>query len=186
MISNPCDILLFSGVPYQLDQVAGETHNQPKLSSFFALKSSTVSVGSTNYVTGQENSEIKDPSLKGGTINDADSSGPCGYTDHSKPCSRDWDDSVHGNSTSVRSGEVTCHDGKYSEGNLAEPSNCLMLDKGSVDDLDQPSPCPPSASVVSDNAKKSTSSAITGPSKQHHSTLVDPNFVENYFKVRAS
>ncbi|KAG5548214.1 hypothetical protein RHGRI_013795 [Rhododendron griersonianum] len=178
---------LLSWVPYQLDQVASETHNQPKLSSFFAWKSSTVSNDPTTYVAGQLNSEIKDPSLIGGTIKESDLSGRCGYTEHSRPCgreSRDWDDSVHGNITSVKIGEVTCNDGEYSEGNVAVPSNGLTIDKGSVDDRDQASASPsgPSASVISNNSNKSTSSAIAGPSNQHHSTLVDPNFVENYFK----
>ncbi|KAG5540048.1 hypothetical protein RHGRI_020325 [Rhododendron griersonianum] len=142
-------------VPYQHDQVASETHNQPNLSSFF-----------------------------GGTIKESDLAGRCGYTEHSRPCireSKDWDDSAHGNSTSVKTGEATCNDGEYSERNLAEPSNGLTIDKGSVDDLDQAICAGPSNSVISDNANKSTSSAIAGPSKRHHSTLVDPNIVENYF-----
>ncbi|XP_058216083.1 DNA repair protein REV1 isoform X3 [Rhododendron vialii] len=176
---------LLSWVPYELEQVASETHNQPKLSSFFALKSSALSNDPTTCVTGQVNSEIEDPSLIGGTIKESDLSGRCGYTEHLRPCSResrDWDDSVHGNSTSVKIGEATCNDGECSEGNVAEPSNGLPIDKGSVDDRDPGSPSGPSASVISDNANKSTSSAIAGPSKRHHSTLVDPNFVENYFK----
>ncbi|KAG5548212.1 hypothetical protein RHGRI_013793 [Rhododendron griersonianum] len=151
---------LLSWVPYELDQVASETHNQPKLSSFFALKSSALSNDPTTCVTGQVNSEIEDPSLIGGTIKESDLSGRCGYKEHLRPCSResrDWDDSVHGISTSVKIGEATCNDGECSEGNVAEP-------------------------IISDNANKSTSSAIAGPSKRHHSTLVDPNFVENYFK----
>ncbi|KAF7144242.1 hypothetical protein RHSIM_Rhsim05G0088900 [Rhododendron simsii] len=173
------------GVPYQLDQVASETHNQPKLSSFFALKSSALSNDPTTCVTGQVNSEIEDPSLIGGTIKENDLSGRCGYAEHLRPCSReskDWDDSVDGNSTSIKIGEATCNDGECSEGNVAEPSNVLPIDKGSVDDRDPASPSGPSASVISDNANKSMSSAIAGPSKRHHSTLVDPNFVENYFK----
>ncbi|KAI8554573.1 hypothetical protein RHMOL_Rhmol05G0109000 [Rhododendron molle] len=176
---------LLSWVPYQLDQVASETHNQPKLSSFFAWKSSAVSNDPTTCVNGQVNSEIEDPSLIGGTIKESDLSGRCGYTEHSRPCSResrDWDDSVHGNITSVKIGKVTCNDGEYSEGNVSVPRNGLTIDKGSVDDLDQASPSGPSTPVFSNNANKSTSSAIVGPSKQHHSTLVDPNFVENYFK----
>lgn len=128
---------LLSWVPYELDQVASETHNQPKLSSFFALKSSALSNDPTTCVTGQVNSEIEDPSLIGGTIKESDLSGRCGYKDHLRPCSResrDWDDSVHGNSTSVKIGEATCNDGECSEGNVAEPSNGLPIDKGSVDD----------------------------------------------------
>ncbi|KAF7142402.1 hypothetical protein RHSIM_Rhsim05G0088800 [Rhododendron simsii] len=148
---------LLSWVPYQLDHVASETRNQPKLSSFFALKSSAVSNDPTTCVTGQVISEIEDPSLIGGTIKESDF-------------------------TSVIIGEVTCNDGQYSEGNVAEPSNGLTIDVGSVDDPDQASPFGPPASVISDNVNKSTSSAIARPSKRHHSTLVDHNFVENYFK----
>ncbi|KAF7143197.1 hypothetical protein RHSIM_Rhsim05G0100000 [Rhododendron simsii] len=132
--------------------VASDAHNQPKRSSFFALKSCAVSNDPTTCVTGQVNSKIEDPSLVGGIIKESDLFGQCGYTKHSRP-----NDSVHGNNTSVKIGEVTCNDGEYGEGNVAEPT-------------------------ISDNANKSTSSAIARPSKRHHSTLVDPNFVENYFK----
>ncbi|GFY95017.1 DNA-directed DNA polymerase [Actinidia rufa] len=129
-------------VPYQLDQLASEAQNQPKLSAFFSLRSSPVSNGSMTYASGE------DPSLEGGTNNEADTSGHSGSMEHSRPCTRESDDN-----------------------------------KSSVGILDQASPSRHSASVSSYNAKSSTSSAIAGPSNQHHSTLVDPNFVENYFKV---
>ncbi|KAA8536246.1 hypothetical protein F0562_028724 [Nyssa sinensis] len=59
---------LLNWVPYQLDQLASETHNQPTLSAFFALKSCAVSVDAATRLTDQMKSEAEDPLLKGGTI----------------------------------------------------------------------------------------------------------------------
>ncbi|KAI7992717.1 DNA repair protein REV1 [Camellia lanceoleosa] len=167
---------LLSWLPYQLDQIASEAHNQPKLSAFFALKNSPVSNDTVTCMNGQIKSETEHPSLEGGTINEAHLSG--GSMEHSRPCSGEWDDGVHGNSTGTVIEEPTCNDGKYSEGKTAEPS----IHRSSAGIEDQASPCRPSASVSSHNTKRSISSAIVGPSKPQHSTLVDPNFVENYFK----
>ncbi|XP_057502579.1 DNA repair protein REV1 isoform X2 [Actinidia eriantha] len=167
---------LLNWVPYQLDQLASEAQNQPKLSAFFSLRSSPVSNGSMTYVSGE------DLSLEGGTNNEVDTSGHSGSMEHSRPCTRESDDSEHGNNTKKIIEEPTNNDGKHSGGKLAEPSDGLTIDKSSVGILDQASPSRHSASVSSYNAKSSTSSAIAGPSNQHHSTLVDPNFVENYFK----
>ncbi|KAI7992948.1 DNA repair protein REV1 [Camellia lanceoleosa] len=167
---------LLSWLPYQLDQIASEAHNQPKLSAFFALKNSPVSNDTVTCMNGQIKSETEHPSLEGGTIKEAHLSG--GSMEHSRPCSGEWDDGVHGNSTGTVIEEPTCNDGKYSEGKTAEPS----IHRSSAGIEDQASPCRPSASVSSHNTKRSISSAIVGPSKPQHSTLVDPNFVENYFK----
>ncbi|GFY95013.1 DNA-directed DNA polymerase [Actinidia rufa] len=167
---------LLNWVPYQLDQLASEAQNQPKLSAFFSLRSSPVSNGSMTCVSGE------DPSLEGGTNNESDTSGHSGSMEHSRPCTRESDDNEHGNNTKNVIEEATNNDGKHSGGKLAEPSDGLTIDKSSVGILDQASPSRHSASVSSYNAKSSTSSAIAGPSNQHHSTLVDPNFVENYFK----
>lgn len=167
---------LLSWVPYQLDQIASEAHNQPKLSAFFALKNSPVSNDNVTCVNGQIKPETEHPSLEGGTIKEAHLSG--GSMEHSRPCSGEWDDGVHGNSTGTAIEEPTCNDGKYSEGKTVEP----IIHKSSAGIEDQASPSRPSASVSSHNTKRSISSAIVGPSKPQHSTLVDPNFVENYFK----
>ncbi|CAL5438082.1 unnamed protein product [Camellia sinensis] len=167
---------LLSWVPYQLDQIASEAHNQPKLSAFFALKDSPVSNDTVTCVNGQIKPETEHPSLEGGTIKEAHLSG--GSMEHSRPCSGEWDDGVHGNSTGTVIEEPTCNDGKYSEGKTVEP----IIHKSSARIEDQASPSRPSASVSSHNTKRSISSAIVGPSKPQHSTLVDPNFVENYFK----
>ena len=48
-------------------------------------------------VSGQIKREIEDPSLEGGTNNEADTSGNNGSMKHSRPCTRDLDDSEHGN-----------------------------------------------------------------------------------------
>ncbi|CAL5358073.1 unnamed protein product [Camellia sinensis] len=167
---------LLSWVPYQLDQIASEAHNQPKLLAFFALKDSPVSNDTVTCVNGQIKPETEHPSLEGGTIKEAHLSG--GSMEHSRPCSGEWDDGVHGNSTGTVIEEPTCNDGKYSEGKTVEP----IIHKSSAGIEDQASPSRPSASVSSHNTKRSISSAVVGPSKPQHSTLVDPNFVENYFK----
>ncbi|KAL7002869.1 hypothetical protein U1Q18_004028 [Sarracenia purpurea var. burkii] len=173
---------LLSWIPYQLDQLASEAHNQPKVSAFFALKSNTVSTDSAVHVTGQIEPKIEDPLLRSGTIKEVDLSEPCQSAEHSMSSCGEWDDSVPGSCTGTVIEVPTCNDGKYNERKLAEPGDILTIDHKSFGILDPGSPSGRSASVSSYNAKRSASSAIVGISNQHHSTLVDPDFVENYFK----
>ncbi|KAA8536245.1 hypothetical protein F0562_028723 [Nyssa sinensis] len=94
---------------------------------------------------------------------------------------------MHENTTLSIIEEPICDSGKYCEGTMAEPSGIGSVDKSSAGIEVQSSSGRPSALVSSyclDNhdAKESSNSMIVGPPNHCHSTLVDPNFVENYFK----
>ena len=82
----------------------------------------------------------EDPSLEGGTNNEADTSGHSGSMEHSRPCTRESDDSEHGNNTKKVIEEPMNNDGKHSGGKLSEPSDGLTIDKSSVGILDQACP----------------------------------------------
>jgi len=56
--------VLFAGVPYQLDQIASEAHNQPKISACFVLENSLVSSDFETCVTGQIEPKLEDPFAK--------------------------------------------------------------------------------------------------------------------------
>ena len=57
---NSCFFVLYAGVPYQLDQIASEAHNQPKISAFFASENSIVFNDSETWVTGQIKPKLED------------------------------------------------------------------------------------------------------------------------------
>lgn len=146
------DVFLFPGVPYQLDQLLNETHNQPKLSAFFSSKSNSSS-----------------------NIDDAAKVGEC--IDHKSQLGEESASHMDDNSRDMRK---------------AEPSSADSEDKASVGEAFQSSdssPHKPSTTVVSGccsgdkSSNEPLASGILGPPYPSHSTLGDPNFVENYFKV---
>lgn len=172
---------LLSWIPYQLDQLASAACGQPKLSAFFTLKSSPVSNDAATFVTDRLISETTCPLLKGDTTVEEG-----GSNEHEKQYSEEADDLVIENSTGANPVELSGSNRSDCE-KMSEPSNVAALDGRLVETDPESSPCCPSASVSSycvDNTKtkESSSSALVGPSNQSHSTLVDPNFVENYFK----
>ncbi|XP_059647846.1 DNA repair protein REV1 isoform X2 [Cornus florida] len=178
---------LLSWVPYQLDQLASETHKQPKLSTFFALKRDPVSDVAAMCFIDQLKVETEDTLLKGGTIKDSDLSEVGESIEHGRECSRESEIVAHGNATEAIIKETTCNNGTYIECEIAEPRKDTTVDKNSDGIQAESSPCQPSASVSSycrDNqkVKELSSPTIVVPSNQNHSTLVDPDFVENYFK----
>eukprot|EP00268_Persea_americana_P055510 TRINITY_DN6459_c0_g3_i1.p1 TRINITY_DN6459_c0_g3~~TRINITY_DN6459_c0_g3_i1.p1 ORF type:complete len:375 (+),score=68.05 TRINITY_DN6459_c0_g3_i1:165-1289(+) len=138
-------------VPYQLDQLVNETHNQPKLSAFFSSKSN-----SSSY------------------IDAAAKVGEC--IDHKSQLGEESASHMDDNSRDMRK---------------AEPSSADSEDKASVGEAFQSSdssPHKPSTTVVSGccsgdkSSNEPLASGILGPPYPSHSTLGDPNFVENYFK----
>lgn len=174
------------GLPYQLEQLASETCRQPKLSAFFTPRGGSVSDDEATCMTDQSVSETKDPSVEGGRTMDAKLSEEGESTEHPKHYSDEFDDSVTDNSTGAILEEPSCS-------NIVEQSVVAMVDGGVRVQLES-FPSPPSAAVSSycvddeknvedKKTKESSSSTVFGPSNQRHSTLVDPNFVENYFKV---
>ncbi|XP_052196015.1 DNA repair protein REV1 isoform X3 [Diospyros lotus] len=173
---------LLSWVPYQLDQIASEAHNQPKISVFFASESSLVSKDSETCVTGQIKPKLEDPSAKSGTIKETNLSESCGSMQHSEPTGREWDDSVGKNiARAVTQGPV-CIERECSEGKSDKGSDVCTIGGNTGEIHDQASPSQPFVSVSSYITKRSTRPTVVEPSNWHRSTLHDPNFVENYFK----
>ncbi|XP_059448274.1 DNA repair protein REV1 [Corylus avellana] len=176
---------LLSWVPYQLDQLA---NNQPKLSAFFALKSSPQSQDALPCApVCPGNPEAEDSSFKGGTSVDASFSDVGEPVEHSGLISGESNNLMNKNSNVSLLEEPASSCGKPSEVTMTKPSNFDVEDESSVRNELQSSHYQPSALVSSNfmdihNMKGSPSSTVGGPSNQHHSTLEDPNFVENYFK----
>lgn len=187
MISFAIDFILPStGVPYQLDQLA---NNQPKLSAFFALKSSPHSPDASPCTpVCLRIPEAEDSSFKGGTSIDAYFSDVGESIEHSGLISGESDNLMNKNSNASLVEQPASSCGKPSEVTMAKPSNCDVEVESSVRNELQSIHYQPSALVSSNfmdnhNMKGSPSSTVDGPSNQRHSTLEDPNFVENYFKV---
>lgn len=167
---------MIPGVSYQLEQVAA---NQPRLSAFFAPK--TIS-----------NSESKDAvfvkhvdaytTSKGNQDEDGNSSEMGNSTECKHQNCGGSDDNMHEKFEQPTAGSENSLDMR-----IEDRDNLDAEDESIVKDDAQSSPSPPSASVRSyclDNqvSKGIPRSAALG-SYGGHSTLTDPNFVENYFKV---
>lgn len=174
------------GVPYQLDQLA---NNQPKLSAFFALKSSKMSEDTFTNALCHVVSDVEDSSMRGGQSDSEDrhSSKVGEMIELSGQINTDSDGIVHENTnvnmmeelTSVR---VKC-DEEHAGGNSASTKDERNVE-GELEPTHQAlSTSFSTPSSDEQNVKEFPSSSATRPSKQGHSTLADPNFVENYFKV---
>ncbi|XP_043813942.1 DNA repair protein REV1 isoform X4 [Manihot esculenta] len=147
---------LLSWVPYQLEQLA---NNQPKVSAFFAAQNRLVAEDALN---------IMDPSLKGGTLAGVP-------VKDGEQINRQFED------RDCQIEEPSSSSGKSSEVRMAEPIN--TEDGSSISNELPSSPSQFSVSVKDNqNESKSPAPSIAGPSNPHHSTIEDPNFVENYFK----
>lgn len=156
------DIFLFPGVPYQLDQLVNETRNQQKLSVFFSSKSNSSSNSAETAKVGE-------------------------CIDHkSQFCGESID------LKSKLGEEPACHvDDNSCDMRKVGPSSADPEDKVTVREAFQSSdssPHKPSTTVSSccsgdKSSNKPLASRICEPHYQSHSTLGDPNFVENYFKV---
>ena len=160
---------MIPGVPYQLEQVAA---NQPRLSAFFAPK--TISISESEDAVLVKHEDVY-ASSKGDQDEDGNSSEMGNSTECKHQICGGSDDNTHEKVEPRTTGS------EYSLDMRIEDRD--NLDAGD----DQSSPSPPSASVRSyclDNqvSKGIPRSAVLG-SYGGHSTLTDPNFVENYFKV---
>ncbi|KAL4555827.1 hypothetical protein LXL04_038456 [Taraxacum kok-saghyz] len=141
---------LLSWVPYQLEQIASEANNQPKLSTFLGLKSNMVS-----------NDPANGPSTSDNNISEVSNS-----AEGVKQANQEFDFHMHDS---------------FDEEKVTEPT-CSNNHENEVPD----SPCEPSASEGSrcsdvQNITESPS-VVSDSSKRGHSTSLDPNFVETYFK----
>lgn len=134
------------------------------------------------------NPEAEDSSFKGGTSFDASFSDVGEPVEHSGLISGESNNLMNKNSNVSLLEEPASSCGKPSKVTMTKPSNFDVEDESSVRNELQATHYQPSALVSSNfmdihNMKGSPSSTVGGPSNQRHSTLEDPNFVENYFKV---
>ncbi|KAE8698588.1 DNA repair protein REV1 [Hibiscus syriacus] len=175
---------LLSWVPYQLNQLA---NNQPTLSSFFTPKSKPADEGAfTNPICEVKHETgllcLKDAS-KDASFSEAGNS-----FEWRKQATEEHNKLMCENSNKTLIDEPS---NRYSEEpkevEVLEPTNLQEDDESLANNRHQSCPEQSSASVSShcfDNRgiRGSPRSSVIGPSKQRHSTLKDPNFVENYFK----
>lgn len=168
-------IVTIAGVPYQLDQVAC---NQPRLSAFFTPKIIPESDDALRYTSNQVKHESEDTSSIGARLEDANKSEVCRSMEHRRESSGESDDMMCEN-TDGQFGEESYTGEKYSEVKLEDLPTLNAEDNGSVKDELKSSTHQPSASVSSNCLPSSENFG----SNRSHSTLGDPNFMENYFKV---
>ncbi|XP_059313959.1 DNA repair protein REV1 isoform X3 [Lycium ferocissimum] len=171
---------LLNWVPYQLDQLASEANNQPKLSAFF-MKNIAVSDDAATCSTGQATSRVESPLSYSGPIKDPISFEEWQSAEDLKPCTLEFkEDLVQENYNIDRVEESSC--------GMAMQE---LSDAASGDGSHAPFSAPSSphndgsgcSDWTSDPVKEGPSnSKIPRSPNQGHSTLVDPNFVENYFK----
>lgn len=136
----------------------------------------------------QVESDIEDSSTRVGKSEDKHSSKDGEMIDLSRQTSAKSDDIVSENTNAITMEEPTSVGVKCDEEELAGRSNDAAEDERYVQGELEPNNREPSTSTSNpcshdQNVKEFPSSAATRPSKQCHSTVDDPNFVENYFKV---
>ncbi|KAK1300739.1 DNA repair protein REV1 [Acorus calamus] len=160
---------LLNWIPYQLEQLVSETHAQQKLSSFFALKNI---------------SSIENPELPMNIHAKIEEEGPLSKNDGTavKFPSEVGDITKHGDllgedssyqgeesSTEVRNSESSPGgESSVKESHQSSPNKAPTLDSNFC--------------IDNKNAKEPLDTTCSGDSIMRHSTLGDPNFIENYFK----
>ncbi|XP_049351928.1 DNA repair protein REV1 isoform X1 [Solanum verrucosum] len=170
---------LLNWVPYQLDQLASEVNNQPKLSAFFT-KNIACNDDTTTCSTIQATSRVGSPLSYSGPIEDPISFEEWQSAEDLEPCALQSKDLVQTNYNVDRVEESSCSIA------MQELSDAASGD-GSQAPFSAPSSPHNDASVCSEwmsdpvNAGPSNLKIPRSPNQQH-STLVDANFVENYFK----
>ncbi|OMO73962.1 DNA-repair protein, UmuC-like protein, partial [Corchorus capsularis] len=175
---------LLSWVPYQLDQLAS---NQPTLSAFFTPKISPASEGAFTNAICEVKYETDDLCLKDAS-KDVKSFEAGESSELRNKITEEHDSLMHENSNAqVIEEPSSSYSEESGEVKVVEPSNLQEDDERMENNGLQSSPEQPSASVSShcfdnDSIKVSSRSTTSGPLMQRHSTLGDPNFVENYFK----
>lgn len=177
--------LFAQGVPYQLDQLA---NNQPTLSAFFTTKSKPADEGAFTNAIFEVKHENEVLCLKDAS-KDASFSEAGNSFEWRKQATEENDGLMYENTDkTVIDGPSNSYSEEPEEVKVVEHSNLQEEDESMANDRLKSCPEQSSASVSShcfDNhgIRGSPASTVIGPSKHRHSTLGDPNFVENYFKV---
>lgn len=144
---------LLGWIPYQLEQVVTESDDQPKLSAFFTVKNSRVSAIESSFLDGQAITENGYPSSNKMNSSLSEEHKSLDQGDQS---SVELDDLWQGNSDNLITEKPAC----------SVESHCEIRPMSSTCE-------------VSDEV---SSLRTNLPPNQRHSTLTDPNFVDNYFK----
>ncbi|XP_041994084.1 DNA repair protein REV1-like isoform X4 [Salvia splendens] len=164
-----------SGTPYQLDQLAAENYNQAKLSSFFTLQYNEAPKIANNSVDDSNNQLVIRKDEGRASLEQAES------------CNEEEIDLLQLKTDRVMSEGPSCSVESSCEVKGLEQSDCSPSDM-KISDLEyRSSPCKATVTHCSNsldnyNSCEASSSRNCLPTNQLHSTLSDPNFVENYFK----
>ncbi|PHU10479.1 Cleavage stimulation factor subunit 77 [Capsicum chinense] len=170
------------GVPYQLDQLDNEVDNQPKLSAFFTKNNISISDNTTTSSTVQATSRVGSPLSYSGSFEDPISFEELQSAEDLEPCALESKDLMQASYNVDRAED--------SSGSMAMQE--LSDTAASGDGSHAPFPAPSSPHNEASAYRDWMSDPVnTGPSNlkiprspnQRHSTLVDANFVENYFKL---
>ncbi|KAK9163787.1 hypothetical protein Syun_004689 [Stephania yunnanensis] len=177
---------LLSWVPYQLDQIVNENNKQPKLSAFFASKSSLSSEEACNPAKRlKAEAEV--------SLSSGDSCIVRGTCEMPEPlqcemkCHEDIVLSRDEETCRVTEGEECAFmDENYSELCLAGESSPHTQILHKVVEPLKSSPCKSSNSnnccLDNENTKVSQNPSFSMTTGRHHSVFGGPNFVEDYFK----
>lgn len=168
-------MFFWSGTPYQLDQLAAENCNQAKLSTFFTLQNNEAPTSGNLSVDDCDNRLL---------IN----------KDEDRASLEQQVEKFNVKQTQVlplkidMSEEPSCSVESSCEVRGLEQSNSPPLDRENCDLENNSSSCKASVSPCSNrpddqSSHETSSSRMCLLTNQGHSTLSDPNFVENYFKV---
>ncbi|KAK1276508.1 DNA repair protein REV1 [Acorus gramineus] len=160
---------LLSWIPYQLEQLVSETRAQQKLSSFFALKniSSIVNPELPMNIHGKIEEEGPLSKNDGTVVKFLSEVG--NITKHGDLLGEDSSYQGQESSTEVRNSESSPGgESSVKESHQSSPNKAPTLDSNFCTD--------------NKNAKESLDTTCSGDSIMRHSTLGDPNFIENYFK----
>ncbi|CAK8539097.1 unnamed protein product [Lathyrus sativus] len=177
---------LLTWMPYQLEQLS--SNKQPKLSTFFSSRSSKNSEDTFTNTLCQVEPDIEDSLASVGKSEDINSPKVGDMVESSREISIEADDNVLENTDAIVMEEQLASVGVKCDDEIpAGGSNGAANDEKNLQGELEPNCQEPSTSARSlcaddQNVKEVPTSASTRPSKQCHSTLSDPNFVENYFK----
>ncbi|GFQ07259.1 DNA repair protein rev1 [Phtheirospermum japonicum] len=172
---------LLSWIPYQLDQLATENNDQPKLSTFFTPKTIGVSEFADLFVD-----DLVIPENENQSLMKAGLSEYYACLEEADKCNLELDD-LRENICTVMSEEPACSVESSCEVEGVELTDHSFLDGKNSDFKHKSITSQASGSLCSNspdthNVCEASSSRILLPPNQRHSTLSDPNFVENYFK----
>ncbi|CAI8587304.1 unnamed protein product [Vicia faba] len=176
---------LLTWMPYQLEQLS--SNKQPKLSTFFSSRSSKNSEDTFTNTLCQVEPDIEDSLASVVKSEDINSSKVGEMVESSREISIEADDTVLENTDAIVMEEQLASVGVNCGDEDLAGSNGAAYDEKNIEGELESNCQEPSTSVSrlcadDQNVKEFPTSASTRPSKQCHSTLSDPNFVENYFK----